>query len=138
MPGLLIHDGYTLTHKIAGDDGFPGINITYRPAVGDALNEWRMAQRASGKDETSLRARFVADHLVDWDVTEDANLLRKLLGKDLADKYTAVREAIDGEMIKAPIDARIIRALPDKRLNQLFDVIAGYARRDEAERDLKN
>lgn len=139
MPGLIIHDGYTLEAVIPGDDGFPGIKFRYRPAMPDALNEWRVAQRATGRDETTLRTKFVEDHLADWDVTERAGVLRKVLGRELTERFSDVRDAkSDDEVVRAPIHSRVLRCLPDKRLNQLFDFVAGYARQQEQETDAKN
>ena len=108
MPRLAIDDGYTLEAATKPDFGgmsnLPVVTYRYRPALPDALGEWRYAARlaASGKAEVDATAKLVADHLVSWDVTDAA-------GKP------------------APITPDTVRKVPEPILHQLVDTVASWA-----------
>lgn len=120
MPRLALGDGYTLpfatkdqiTHPGTGQvlvSGLPVVTGRYRPALPDALAEWRYAsERATGGAErVTAAARLVADHLVDWDVTDAG-------GK------------------AAPVTAETVRLVPEPILNQLLDVVTTWAAKEKA------
>lgn len=108
MPRLALNDGYTLEAatkaEAAGFAGLPVVTYRYRPALPDALAEWRYAARlaTNGKAEVDATAKLVGDHLVSWDVTDAA-------GKPAA------------------ISADTVRKIPEPILNQLLDKIVSWA-----------
>ena len=73
---LALNDGYTLEAatfpEFSGVAGLPVITFRYRPALPEALAEWRYQVRTatSGKVEVEATAKLVADHLVSWDVVD--------------------------------------------------------------------
>jgi hypothetical protein len=73
---LAINDGYTLEAATLSEfsdvAGLPVINFRYRPALPEALAEWRYQVRVagSGKAEVEATAKLIADHLVSWDVVD--------------------------------------------------------------------
>jgi hypothetical protein len=73
---LALNDGYTLEAatlpEFSGIEGLPVIAFRYRPALPEALAEWRYQVRTatSGKAEVEATAKLVADHLVSWDVVD--------------------------------------------------------------------
>lgn len=120
MPRLALDDGYTLdavTKEVLADpatgrplaQGLPVVTFRYRPALPDALAEWRYALRAagSGRAEVDATAKLVADHLVTWDVT-------------------------DARGAAAPITPDAVRRVPDPILNQLVEAVANWAPRELA------
>jgi hypothetical protein len=108
MPRLALNDGYTLEAATAADHGgfkgLPVVTYRYRPALPDALAEWRYAARlaASGKAEVDATARLVSDHLVSWDVTDAGGR-------------------------PAAITADVVRKVPEPILDQLLDKIVSWA-----------
>lgn len=112
---LSLDDGYTLeaatkdslTSPVTGQPvvtGLPVVNFRYRPALPDALTEWRYAMRtaASGKAELDATAKLLADHIVSWDVVR---------GK--------------GEVVPVTVDA--VRKVPDPILSQLLEAVTTWA-----------
>jgi hypothetical protein len=78
---LDLDDGYTLTgatdptfaDRVTGQaiaENLPVVTFKYRPALPDAVAELRFAtnRATSGRDQVTATARFLADHLVSWDV----------------------------------------------------------------------
>jgi len=108
MPRLALNDGYTLEaatlHECDGTAGLPVVCFRYRPALPDALAEWRygLNRATSGRAEVDATARFLADHLVSWDV-----------------------RAADGT--NAPVSADTIRRVPEPILNQLLRRVLSWA-----------
>jgi len=116
---LVIDDGYTLEgtteeivlNKATGEplfEGLPVINFRYRPALPDALAEWRYsrARATSGKAEVEATAKLIADHLVSWDV-------------------------VDGKGSTAPLSVEFIRKVPEPILDQMIETIATWAPKAE-------
>lgn len=73
---LNIKDGYTLS-DVTPDrdpDGYPieVVSYSYRPAMPEALYDWRYRQSValSGAAQLQATAEFVATHLVRWDVQD--------------------------------------------------------------------
>lgn len=133
MPGLLIHDGYSLPGKVPAQQGFPEVKFQYRPALPDQMNAWRTARIDSGKDATDAMIRLLDKTLISWDVMEKVGVLRKILGnpENLRDR------ANPDEEIMVPITEKTLRFVPDLVLKQLFDIVAGYGPKQE-EADVKN
>ena len=117
MPRLVLQDGYTLDGKT--DDtimqggkplytDLPVVSFKYRPALPDALAEWRYKLRmaASGTAEVTATAQFVCDHLVSWDA-QDANT-------------TTV-----------PIKPEMVRKVPEPILDQIAAIISKWAPKAE-------
>ena len=108
MPRLALNDGYTLdAATLAESDGATGLPVVayrYRPALPDALAEWRFTinRAASGRAEVDATARLLADHLVSWDV-----------------------RASDGA--DAPITPETIRRVPEPILNQFLRRVLEWA-----------
>lgn len=132
MPGLLIHDGYTLSGKIASQHGFPEINFRYRPALPDQMNGWRTARIENGKDATNAIIRVLDKTVVSWDITDTVGVLRKIL-----DNPENLKDRQDDEVVMVPIVDKTLRAVPDLILKQLFDVVSGYGP-DQQREDAKN
>jgi hypothetical protein len=117
---LAIDDGFTLEaatkDTLTGPSGqtlakgLPVVNYRYRPALPEALAEWRYAMRAatSGKAELDAIAKLLADHLVSWDV-------------------------IDGKGVALPIAAESVRKVPEPILNQLLDTVTTWAPKSMAD-----
>ncbi len=116
---LVLDDGYTLegkteesvANKVTGEPmftGLPVINYRYRPALPDALAEWRYAlnRATSGKMELDATTKFVSDHLVSWDVAD-------------------ARGNVIG------LTADIVRRIPEPILDQLVKAIATWAPKAE-------
>lgn len=113
--GLQIDDGFTLdgrtkatvTDPVTGRalyDGLPEVTYRYRPALPDALAEWRYQMRAatSGYAAVSATALFVAAHLVSWDVT-------------------------DAKGAPLPITVETVRKVPEPILDQLVEAVSKWA-----------
>lgn len=132
MPGLLIHDGYSLPGKIPAQAGFPEVNFQYRPALADQLNGWRTARIESGRDATDAVIRVLDKTLISWDVTESIGILKKILGNP-----ENLRERPDHEETMVPITEKTLRFVPDLVLKQLFDIVSGYGPKQQ-EADVKN
>lgn len=112
---LAIDDGYTLeastkatiAHPVSGQTlatDLPIVNFRYRPALPEALAEWRYATRGatSGKAELDATATLLADHLVSWDV-------------------------VDGKGQALPITPETVRKVPEPILNQLLEIVTTWA-----------
>lgn len=132
MPGLLIHDGYTLTDTIPAKHGFPEIVFQYRPALPEQMNDWRTANATNGKEVTKAIIVLLEKTMVAWNLTEEAGILKKILGNPENLKGTD-----DNEMVSVPIVANTLRAVPDIILRQLFDIVAGYGPEKQGA-DVKN
>lgn len=108
MPALDLDDGYTLDGATkpdhAGAAGLPVVAFRYRPALWEALTEWRRAVGTAREVEAT--AKLVADHVASWDVTQK--------GKP------------------APVSADAVRKLPEPILNQIFAAVATWAPRGQA------
>lgn len=117
---LAIDDGFTL-HGTTTDcidrgpslpalSGLPVVSYRYRPALPEALAEWRYGLRvaASGKAELDATAKLLADHLVSWDVT-------------------------DGKGAAAAITPENVRRIPEPVLNQLLEAVTTWAPKQMAE-----
>ncbi|MDB5312656.1 MAG: hypothetical protein JWO38_6858 [Gemmataceae bacterium] len=108
MARLSLNDGYTLDAatlpEFGGARGFPVVTYRYRPALPDALAEWRYASRmaGSGKAEVDATAKLVAGHLVSWDV-------------EVAPGTTA------------PITPETVRKVPEPILNQILERVVSWA-----------
>lgn len=115
MPALAIDDGYTLdgrtkasiTDPVTGRvlfDGLPEVQFRYRPALPDALAEWRHQMRTatSGRAQVDATAQFVAAHIVSWDVT-------------------------DAKGAPLPITPDAVRKVPEPILDQIVDAVAKWA-----------
>ena len=115
MARLVINDGYTLegvttdtvTNPVTGAalaSGLPVVAFRYRPALPDALAEWRYAMRTagSGKAELDATAKLLAEHLVSWDVT-------------------------DARGAEVPVTAAGVRKVPEAILNQMLDAVTTWA-----------
>lgn len=115
MPALQIDDGFTLdgrTTAVVSDpvtgralhNGLPEVAFRYRPALPDALAEWRYAMRAAttGRAQVDATAQFVAAHLVSWDVT-------------------------DAKGAPLPITADAVRKVPEPILDQLVEAVSKWA-----------
>lgn len=110
---LDLDDGYTLAGEtspvfpVDADEplytGLPVVRVTYRPALPEAIAEYRFKNRRAtdGKGEIRAVAEFVAGHLVTWDVTNK------------------------GEPV--PADAANVARVPDPILTQLFDLVSRWA-----------
>jgi hypothetical protein len=116
---LAIGDGYTLPFetesklidpltKQVGLDNLPVVKGRYRPALPEAIADWRMAfdRAASGKEQVAAAAQHLAAHLVEWDAT-------------LADKA-------------APISAAVIARVPEPILGQLVRIVNTWAAEQKA------
>ena len=105
MPRLVINDGYTLPFSTEpGPTNLPVVSGKYRPALFDAMSAWRYDLRmaATGKAEADATAKFLADHLCEWDVSDPH-------GKPL------------------PPTAEIIRKVPEPILEQLIRIVSTWA-----------
>ena len=108
MLRLMINDGYTLEAATVPDcDGYtdlPVVHYRYRPAMPDALAEWRFAlnRAATGRAEVDATSKLLATHLVSWDV-----------------------QAADGSGV--PITVDMIRRVPEPILNQLLRRVLSWA-----------
>lgn len=69
---LLINDGYTLEKTIPARGQVPAVTFRYRPALPDAVHEWRyQTTRAKSGAATALaEAELLKTQLVSWDVTD--------------------------------------------------------------------
>lgn len=72
---LKINDGYTLSATVPekqpeGGPEVPVVNLEYRPAMPEALYNWKYDSRnaTSGTGLLEIDAAFVVAHLVSWDV----------------------------------------------------------------------
>ena len=113
---LRIEDGYTLEgvteetacpDRITGDPLYtdlPAVHFRYRPALPEALAEWRYARSrvTSGKAELDANVTLVVGHLVSWDV-----------------------EGASGDNL--PITAETVRKIPDPILDQIVTKIITWA-----------
>lgn len=108
MARLVLDDGYTLegkTEETSGESsGLPIITYRYRPALPDALAEWRYAlsRATSGKAQIDASSKLVSEHLVSWDV-------------------------VDGRGIALPITPDIVRKIGEPILEQIIKTIATWA-----------
>lgn len=113
MARLFLQDGYTLEGKTLesfGDDtGLPVVEFAYRPAMPEAIYEyrWEAGRAASGKGQLDAIVKLLADHLVKWDVAFPNGV--------------NVAEAI------APIDAATLKRIPDPILRQLGNAVLSWA-----------
>lgn len=116
---LSLSDGYTLPFATEAQvvdsitkriliDGLPVVSGQYRPALPDAIADWRFALRraATGKDEVTASVDHLAAHIVAWDVDADGRA--------------------------APINADFMRLIPEPILNQLVDKINTWAAKQKA------
>jgi hypothetical protein len=120
---LDLSDGYTLEAQTPAisDAGYriPTVTFAYRPAMPKALYDWRYRLRTSmsGHDELAATSKFVAAHLVRWDVTdgkrpakitaENVSKLPEPVLNFMADKITtwaAYRPPTDGDAEAAPTE----------------------------------
>lgn len=92
MPCELIHDGYTARGTAHG------LHFTYRPFTPEEvlyLIEW--SDRLEPKAYTEKAAEAIADHLVEWDVTDRgkaAEITPENVGKLPAAVYTKLRDTM--------------------------------------------
>lgn len=113
MSCLLIRDGYTLDGKIPGKGARPALCFRYRPALAEDTYEYLHQTRLTpGKGQVKVAAKFLADHLVGWDVKNDK-----------------------GEV--EPHTPENIRRLPPPVLSAMLDIVMGYSE-VEQEADAKN
>lgn len=112
MPRLFLADGYTIeaatSEKYGELAGLPVVKFAYRPAMTDAIYEWRWKTQnaASGKDRLDAAAKLVADHLVTWDVAGDAGT--------------------------TPITVDIVRRIPEPIFEQILGAVLTWAPKNEA------
>lgn len=114
MPRCSIPDGYTLESvtlaTLLGDRGevvassLPTLAFKYRPALPDAIYSWRydLNRAGSGRAELDATAKFLADHLVSWDRSDNNDL-------------------------PVPLSAATIRTLPEQVLNQVLKAVITWA-----------
>ncbi len=119
MARFQIDDGYSLdgvTSPEAKDRQgnvlpieLPVISYRYRPALPDAMAEWRIAsaKAMTGHAEVEASAALLAGHLVKWDVT------------DIMD-------------VPMPVEIATIRKIPEPLLNQLISAVTTWAPRAKA------
>lgn len=113
---LALSDGYTVpfstsesvTDPVTGRivvDGLPLVSGQYRPALPEAIAEWRwkLARATSGREETAATFEHLLAHLTEWDVTLD-----------------------DGAR-RAPLSAEFLRLVPDPVLGQLVTRVNTWA-----------
>lgn len=110
---LFLDDGYSLTAKteetvrdLLGNviaSGLPVVEFTYRPALPEALAEWRHSLRMAkdGAGEFRATANFVAGHLCSWNVVLKGGAA-------------------------APIDADTIGKVPEPILDQIVQAVATW------------
>lgn len=114
MP-LVIRDGYTLAGSTKSEfgsvKGLPILNFRYRPALTEALQDWRLATKAAqtGAAIVEASAALIANHLVSWDAEETP-------GKP------------------APVTAELVRELPEPIFEQLLDAVITWAPKAEEAR----
>ena len=113
MPRLLINDGFTLDRKIKTGYDYPEFSVKYRPAMPEEVYQYGedMASASTGAAKNKVFSKFVAKHLVGWDVEDEKGL--------------------------AEITDVNVGRLPHALHGPLADVITGYARK-ELETDAKN
>lgn len=122
---LTIDDGYTLSGRTEADvadpvanrvlySGLPVVTFGYRPALPEALAEWRFAlSRAnSGREQVDATAKLVSDHLVGWDVADAT-------GREVR------------------ITPESVRRVPEPILDQIVKAVATWSAK-EMESDAKN
>lgn len=118
---LDLDDGYTLSastepdvkSEVTGDllySGLPVVSFKYRPALPEALTDYRQKIRraATGKDEIRAVTDLLVAHLVDWDVTTKGQ--------------------------PAKIDAANLAIVPDPILNQIVNAVCRWAPKAEEAR----
>ncbi len=110
--GLLIHDGYTLEDTLPKRGRYPAVVFRYRPALAEAVYEYRRASRDGGKEEARATVKLLKDHLVSWDVTDD---------KD----------------VTVPITPEALAKVPERVQQWLVNYVTGYGP-DQQEADVKN
>jgi hypothetical protein len=102
---LDLDDGYTLSGATAPDftfgnidyTGLPVVAFTYRPALPEACAQYRLEFRRadSGKAEVAATAKFLAAHVVAWDVVNKGQPT-----PPTADALAAVPEPIQEQMAR--------------------------------------
>jgi hypothetical protein len=110
MPALLIHDGYTLDATVRG------LAVRYRPALPEAVFEYRRGLRGDAAAEAKATTHLLKEHLVGWDA--------QLRGGD-------------GVVRDADLSAENLRRLPPPLLEGLVDLVCGYGPAQQAA-DQKN
>lgn len=92
--------------KDGAKDGYPVVRISYRPALPKRVMAYIDA-RTDPVKRHDLTVDLLADHLVDWDITQD-------------DPHAP------GKEIQAPLTKETLAACPYPLLNWLTDVVCGY------------
>ena len=75
MTCAFIDDDYTEKHLIRGEEGlYPSVWITFRPLTKAEVSQW--SQEIEGKkasDVSKITARWVNEHIIDWDLERKTN-----------------------------------------------------------------
>lgn len=98
MPALDIADGYTLSGSTQPVGGVV-VNFRFRPALWPAIGEYRRTIGTAAEEQAA--AKFVAGHLVSWDV------------------------AMSGQ--SAPISVETVKRLPEPIFDQIFSAVSQWA-----------
>lgn len=114
MPLQLIDDGYTLDAVVKAE-GWPAVQIKYRPALAPRVQEYRDSRAAAADSAGRLKAltSLLAGQLAGWDV-----------------------QTASGQ--PAPFNEASLRRLPDPILLKLVDIVLGYGAGPESAADEKN
>jgi len=73
MP-FVIRDGYTETDEFPGQHWIPKFKFSYRPVLSDRYYEYRAVPKENGKQVFQENAKLIREHLVSWDVTDEAGM----------------------------------------------------------------
>jgi hypothetical protein len=110
---LFIDDGFTIEAAIASKGRLPQLKYRYRPAMPEAIHEYRFAFNAArdGRGRLQAETKLLVDHLVSWD-------------------------AADAKGVTAPINAEWLDKLHDGIRQKLLDeIIWGLEKTEEAEKN---
>jgi hypothetical protein len=110
---LLIADGYTLEKTIPAKGRLPAVTFRYRPALPDAVHEFRYQFNSakSGSARAAAEVTLLAAQLVSWDVVDNLHAM-------------------------VPINPDTLKRVPQSVRDLMVDaVVYGI---EEAEEDVKN
>jgi hypothetical protein len=108
----LINDGYTFAGRVEPIGPFPAVEVKYRPALADRVQQYIDASNRGGKERSDASVKLLTEHLVSWDVLDDK-------GEPAA--------IVDVNLRRVPYPIR----------EKLVDMVCGYAGKASAD-DEKN
>lgn len=117
---VAIDDGYVLVATVQDSDkAFPPVVVRYRPALPEAVYEYRLAmgRAATGKDVMNAKVAVIHDHVVGWTGVSR----RTPTGVDPVAWYGP-----QGDRLGVLADPNVRRGLGADYLDQMVNLVCGF------------